>query len=124
MKILVTAAGPEPAKDKARYVMDLAKRLGAEIVALHIAKAASQTLGEETLNIFEQAGQKAEVKVTKIMKQGDIISNIIEAAEKESVNFIVMGATPDKGAAEWMSTGVMDKTKIPVVVIPCGFKGL
>jgi len=124
MKILVTAAGPKPAKDKSEYVMDFAKRLGAEVIALHIAKAQDQKLGEETLSIFESAGQKAEVKVTKIMKQGDIIPNIIEVAETESVNFIVMGSTPDKGAAEWLSTCIMDKTKIPVVVIPYGFKGL
>ena len=124
MKILVTAAGPAPAKDKAEYVMDLAKRLGAEVIALHIAKAPGQTQGEETLKVFEQAGEKAEVKVTKILKEGDVIPTIIEVAEKESVNFIIMGATPDKEAAEWLSTCVMDKTKILVVAIPYGFKGL
>ncbi len=124
MRILVTAAGPKPAKDKAGYVMDLAKRLGAELIALHIAKTQDQTLGEETVNIFEKAGQKAEVKVTKILKQGDIIPTIIEVAEKESANLIIMGATPDKNAAEWLSTCVMDKTKIPVIVVPYEFKGL
>ncbi len=124
MKILVTAAGPGPAKDKAGYVMDFAKKLGAEVVALHITKAADQTRGEETLKIFEEAGQKAAVKVTKIVKQGDVIANILEAAEKESVNFIIMGSTPEKEAAEWISSGVMQKTQIPVVVFPCGFKGL
>ena len=38
MKILVSAAGPKPAKDKAGYVMEIAKKLGAEVVALHISK--------------------------------------------------------------------------------------
>jgi hypothetical protein len=32
MKILVTAAGPKPAKDKVGYITNIAKRLGAEIV--------------------------------------------------------------------------------------------
>ncbi len=124
MKILVPAAGLKPAKDKAGYVMDFAKRLGAEVIALHISNSPSQTGAEETLTVFEEAGQKADVKVTKLVKQGDVIHGIIEVAEKESVNFIIMGSTPDKGASEWFSTCVMDKTKIPVVVIPYGFKGM
>ncbi len=121
MKILVTAAGPNPAKDKAGYVMNFAKRLGAEVIALHVSQTEDQTRGQETLNIFAEAGRKAEVNVVKILKSGNIISNIIESAEKEGVNLIVMGATPGKGAAEWISTCVMEKAKIPVVVIPHEF---
>ena len=60
--------------------------------------------------------------VAKILKKGDIISSIIESAEEESVNLIIMGATPDKAAEEWISTGVMEKAKIPVVVIPYEFR--
>jgi hypothetical protein len=33
-----------------------------------------------------------------------------------------MGATPEKAAGEWVSTGVMEKAKIPVVVIPYEFR--
>ena len=117
MKILVTAAGPKPAKDKAGYIMDIAKRLGAEVIALHISREENTTQGEETLKIFTDAGQNANVNVIKILKRGDIISNIIETADNESVNLIMMGASPGK-AAEWMSTEVMENAKVPVVVIP------
>ncbi len=122
MKILVTAAGPKPAKDKVGYIINIAKRLGAEIVALHILKGDDQTQAQETLNIFEEAGKQANINVAKILKKGDIISSIIESAEEESVNLIIMGATPDKAAEEWISTGVMEKAKIPVVVIPYEFR--
>ena len=54
MKILVTAAGPKPAKDKAGYVMGIAKKLGAEVVALHISKEEDTTRGEETLKILQR----------------------------------------------------------------------
>jgi len=123
MKILVTAAGPKPAKDKVGYITNIAKRLGAEIVALHISKGDDQTQGQETLNIFAEAGKQANVNVAKILKKGNIISNIVEAAEEESVNLIIMGATPEKPAGEWISTGVMEKAKIPIIVVPYEFKG-
>lgn len=122
MKILVTAAGPKPAKDKVGYITNIAKRLGAEIVALHILKGDDQTQAQETLNIFAEAGKQANINVAKILKKGDIISSIIESAEEESVNLIIMGATPEKAAEEWVSTGVMEKAKIPVVVIPYEFR--
>jgi len=121
MKILVTAAGPKPAKDKAGYVMDIAKKLGAEVVALHISNEEDTTQGEETLKIFAEAGQQANVNVIKILKKGDIIPNIVEAADKESVALIIMGASPGK-VADWISAGVMEKAKVPVVIIPLEFK--
>ena len=123
MKILVTAAGPKPAKDKAGYVMDIAKKLGAEVVALHISKEEDTTKGEETLKIFTEAGEEANVNVTKILKKGDIISNIVKAADKESAALIIMGASPGK-VADWISAGVIEKVKIPVVIIPLEFKDL
>lgn len=121
MKILVSAAGPKPAKDKAGYVMEIAKKLGAEVIALHISKEGDTARGEETLKIFAEAGQKADINVTKVLKEGDIISNIVEAADKESVALIIMGASPGK-VADWISAGVMEKAKIPVVIIPLEFK--
>ena len=121
MKILVTAAGPKPAKDKAGYVMDIAKKLGAEVVALHISNEEDTTQGEETLKIFAEAGQQANVNVIKILKKGDIIPNIVEAADKESVALIIMGASPGK-VADWISAGVIEKVKIPVIIIPLEFK--
>ncbi len=122
MKILVTAAGPKPARDKAGYVMDFARGLGAEVIALHITQTEDQALGEETLNIFAEAGQRVNVKVAKIFKKGDVIHSIIESAEEESVDFIIMGTNPGQPAADWVSTQVMEKTKIPVIVIPYEYK--
>ena len=46
MKILATTAGPVPAKNKAEYIVNIAKRLGADVIALHIMK------GEERIAIY------------------------------------------------------------------------
>ena len=88
---------------------------------MHIQQEEDQAKGEEALKVFSEAGQEADVNVIKILKKGDIVSTIIESAEKEAVNLIIMGASQGKVVSEWVSAGVMEKTNIPVVVIPHEF---
>jgi len=119
MKILVPTAGPVPAREKADYIVNIAKGLGADLTVLHILKEGEQ--GEkvdEAFDLFAQAGQKAEVNVAKLSGKGDVVSSIIDWAEEESADLIIMGASPGKVVAKWISADVMTKTKIPVVVIP------
>ena len=122
MKILVTTAGPVPAKNKAEYIINIAKRLGAEVIALHILKGEDQKQGQKALTIFSEAGRRANVNVARVLKEGDIVPIIIESAQKEAVDLIIMGASEGKIVAEWVSASVMGKTEIPVVVIPHKFK--
>jgi len=119
MKILVPTAGPVPAREKADYIVNIAKGLGADLTVLHILKEGEQgEKVEEAFDLFAQAGQKAEVNVAKLSGKGDVVSSIIDWAEEESADLIIMGASPGKVVAEWISADVMTKTKIPVVVIP------
>jgi len=122
MKLLVTAAGPKPAQDKAGYVVNFAKKIGADIVALYIAPQTGDTKAEETLDIFSDAGQSAGVNVTRKLKQGDVIPSIIQAAKEESADLILMGASPGNDAGKWLSTRVMEKAAMPVIVFPMEFK--
>ena len=124
MKILVATAGPAPAKKKAEYIVNIAKRLDASIIALHILQGEDQKLGQAALVMFSETGRKMHVNVARVLEKGDIIPTIVKSAEKEGVNLIIMGASEGKIAAEWVSSGVMEKTKIPVVVIPHEFKKL
>jgi len=125
MKVLAAIAGPISAKEKADYIVNIAKRLGAELIVLHVMKRENQgRKGEEALNYFYEAGKKAKVKVKKILKKADIVSAIIETAEKESADLIIMGADRGKVIAEWLSEDVMRKTKIPAVVIPHELRNL
>ena len=119
MKILVPTAGPVPAREKADYIVNIAKGLGADLTVLHILKEGEQgEKVEEAFDLFAQAGQKAEVNVAKLSGKGDVVSSIIDWAEEESADLIIMGASPGKVVAKWISADVMTKTKIPVVVIP------
>ena len=125
MKILVPTAGSVPAKENAEYIANIAKRLGADLTVLHVLKEEEQAeKGEEALNLFSEAGQNLQVKVTKILKKGNIVPTIIESAKEESADLIVMGASRGKVLAEWLSADVMTKTTIPVVVIPHELKRL
>jgi nucleotide-binding universal stress UspA family protein len=62
------------------------------------------------------------VNVARVLEQGDIVPTIVTSAEKEGADLIIMGASEGKVVAEWVSAGVMEKTNIPVVVIPHEFK--
>ncbi len=45
-------------------------------------------------------------------------SVIIDIAEKESVNLIIFGVSHGEIVAEWLNAGAMEKTDIPIVMIP------
>jgi nucleotide-binding universal stress UspA family protein len=125
MKILAATAGPVPAKEKAEYVVNIAKRLGAALIALHIlGEKQANAKGEQALDIFVQAGRKAHVNVAKVLEKGDIVPTIVKSAEKEGADLIIMGASKGKVVGEWVSAGVLEKRKIPVVVIPHEYKKL
>ena len=123
MKILVPTAGTMPAKKNANYIVDVASKLGAKIVVLHILEEEEQAgKGEEAVRIFSEAGRNAKVNIATMLTKGDIVAAIVEFAEKESADLIIMGASPDKVIAEWTSSAVMSETTIPVVVIPHAFQ--
>jgi nucleotide-binding universal stress UspA family protein len=125
MKVLAAIAGPISAKEKADYIINIAKRLGADLIALHVVKRENQAKkGEDALKYFSEAGKKAKVKVKRILKKADIVSAIIETAEAEKADLIIMGADRGKVITEWLSADVMKKTKIPAVVIPHELKNL
>jgi len=125
MNILVPTTGFIPAKENADYIVNIAKMLGAEIIALHILKEEGRAEeGEEALGPFSEAGRNAEVNVTTMLTKGDVISGIIEFAEKESADLIIMGASRGQVVSEWLSADLMGKTTTPVVVIPQAFQDI
>jgi nucleotide-binding universal stress UspA family protein len=123
MKVLAAIAGPISAKKKTNYNIRIAKRLGAELIALHVLKNEKLTKrGEIALSFLSKACQKAKVKVKTVLKKTDVVTAIIQTAKEEKVDLIIMGADKKKVVSEWLSADVMKKTKIPAVVIPHEFK--
>ena len=121
MRILYTTAGPVAANENAAYVVNIAKRLGAELTVLHVIdEEDEQERGNKALNVFLECGKKTHVQVTGILQTGDIISQIVKLAEKDSSAMIIMGASRGMLLNEWLSSYVKQKTTVPGLVIPVG----
>lgn len=121
MKLLVPTAGPLPAEEKADYVMNIAKMLEAEVIAINISDNKDSPEGQEALDIYNQEAEKFGVKITTQQKSGDVISVISNVAESENVDLIVMGASEGRLVAKWIAVDILEKSKVPIVIIPQGF---
>ena len=118
MKILVPTSGIVPAQEKADYILDIAKKLNADVTVIHILDLGEGSEGEDALNFFAELGEKKNVKVTTYLKEGNVVPTIVDFAESEDAKLIVMGASEGRIVAEWIVTDIIDKTNIPVVIIP------
>jgi nucleotide-binding universal stress UspA family protein len=124
MKLLIPTAGPVPAREKAEYVTKLACSLGAELYVLHIVKDGDETPGKEAFKIFENQCNKDNIKLKTIIEDGEIVATISKVAEDNDIDLIVMGASEGNVVGQWLATDVMERSKIPIVIIPMGFENL
>ncbi len=121
MKILVPTAGPVPAAENANYILEIAKKLKADVVVLHILDLAEDTSTEGVFEIFKKLGAEMGLNVKTILKEGNVVPIIVDCAEDEDVNLIIMGASRGRIVAEWIVTDVLQKSNIPIVIIPYGY---
>ena len=124
MKIIVPSAGSVPDQRTADYVINIAKRLGAQLVVLRIlSEKETEAEGEQSLRLFFENGKREKVPVHIILRRGDIASVIIETAQEKSVDLIILGVSRGEVVAEWMNAGAMERTDIPVLLIPKWVRG-
>jgi nucleotide-binding universal stress UspA family protein len=121
MKILIPTAGPVPAAENANYIIEIAKKLSADLVVLHILDLAEDTSTEQALKIFKDLGNEMGIKVKTILKEGNVVPTIVDCSVDEKVNLIIMGASKGRIVAEWIVTDVLEKSNIPIVIIPYGY---
>jgi len=119
MKIIVPTAGAMPDKRTTGYVLNIAKRLNAQLVVLRVlAKKETEAEAEESLNLFIEKGQEDNVPITVFLRRGDIASVIIELAQETAADLIILGLSHGEIVAEWMNAKAMERTDIPVLLIP------
>ena len=119
MKIIVPTAGSVPDQRTAGYVINIAKRLNAQLVVLRIlTENETEAAGKQSLSLFIENGKEEKVPVNGILRRGDIALVIIEVAEEKSVDLIILGASHGEIVAEWLNAKAMEKTDIPVLIIP------
>jgi nucleotide-binding universal stress UspA family protein len=124
MKIFVPSAGSVPDQRTADYVINIAKRLNAQLVVLRILNNKETEMeGDQSLRQFVEIGNRENVPVNIIIRRGGIVSVIIETAQENSVDLIILGVSRGEIVAEWMNAGAMAKTEIPVLLIPKWVRG-
>lgn len=123
MRFLVPTSGPHAAKETAAYIMQVATRIGADVIALHIDRKNESDV--EAIGgplVFTEAGKVAGVKTLPVTRSGNLVDEIIEAANEFSVHLIIMGASRGAVVSEWFRSDVKDRCEVPVLVVPHLFR--
>jgi nucleotide-binding universal stress UspA family protein len=130
-RIVVGYDGSDHSKKALEIAVDLAKRYGAEIIVITVVDIASST-DPSVIKIAEDAaGQissEASEKLSKegiehssIIRHGDPGVEIVEAAEENKADLIVVGSrglsTLRRLILGSVSRKVINKSKIPVLVV-------
>jgi len=124
VKIIVPSTGPAPDQRTADYVINIAKRLNAQLIVLLIlSEKETEAEGEQSLRLFVENGKREKVPIKIIITGGDIASVIIETAQEKSVDLIILGVSRGEIVAEWMNAKASKRTDIPVLLIPKWVRG-
>ena len=124
-KILVPTDGSEFAKKAQKHALFLSKVSGAEIVAVSVTEnnfvnglplddevyQLNQILkerSEENLKEFDKLNED-DLKITHVIREGSPARVILEVAEDEDVDLIVMGSSGKSGFDRFIMGSVADK---------------
>ena len=120
-KILVPTDGSEFAKKAGKHALFLSKVSGAEIVAVSVTEnnfvnglplddeiyQLNQILkerSEENLKEFDELNED-DVKITHIIREGSPARVILEVAQEEDIDLIVMGSSGKSGFDRFIKIG-------------------
>ena len=119
MKIVVPTTVSVPDPRTAGYVINIANRLNAEVVVLCVLGGdETEAAGKKSLSVFIKSGKKQNVPVSGVLKRGDVAPAIIEVSEEKAADLIILGVSHGEIVAEWLNEKAMEKTDIPVLIIP------
>ena len=138
-KIMIATDGSENVKNAVSYGIEIAKATGAEVYAAYVvsdehaqiarrdlgfAKAIEKNLADKgrraTADVGE-AGKEVGVKVESILLKGRPVEEIIDYAEKNDIDMIVMGTLGLTGVKRLLigsvAENVVRHSKVPVLVV-------
>ena len=129
-RILVSVSSPWASERVVEPVADLAKRLGAEVLVVHVSRPSGgqmreqeQADGEAAVRLLSGKLQERGVLVqTLLMFSDDIARAILNTATEREITLIVLGLTGRNIFARLLSGNVpvelIKNTKIPVLLLP------
>jgi len=134
-RILIAVSSPWAAQKALDVVADLARRIGAEVLVVHVSRPSGgqmreqeQADGEAALNLLRQALQERGLAVqTLLMFSEDIARAILNIAVEREASLIVLGLTGKNVFARLLAGNVpvelIKNTPIPVLLLPPEWNG-
>ena len=132
---MIAVSSPWAAQKVVEPVADLAKRLGAEVLVVHVSRPSGgqmreqeQADGEAAIRVLrEQLEQRGVVVQTLLMFSDDIARAILNTSIEREVTLIVLGLTGKNVFARLLAGNVpvelIKNTRIPVLLLPPDHKG-
>ena len=129
-RILVAVSSPYASKRLVDTVADMAKRLGAEVLVVHVSrpsggqmKEQEQAAGEEAVRaLSSQIARRGVTVQTLLMFSDDIARAIHNTAAERQATMIVLGLTGKNMFARLLAGNVpvelIKETKVPVMLLP------
>ena len=129
-RILVAVSSPYAAEKVVDSVGDLAKRLGAEVLVVHVSRPSGgqmreqeQADGEQAIRFLRERLQERRLVVQDLlMFSDDIARAILNTALEREATLIVLGLTGKNVFARLLAGNVpvelIKNTKIPVLILP------
>ena len=129
-RILVAVSSPWAAEKVLDCVSDLARRLAAEVLVVHVSRPSGGQLreqeqadGESAIRLLREKLQERGVAVQDLlMFSDDIARAVLNTAVERDVSMIVLGLTGKNVFARLLAGNVpvelIKNTKIPVLILP------
>jgi nucleotide-binding universal stress UspA family protein len=134
-RILVAVSSPFAAQRVVDAVGDLAKKLAAEVLVVHVSRPSGGQMrdqeeadGEKSIAALRDKLQERGVAVqTLLLFSDDIARAILNTAQERDVTVIVLGMTGKNVFARLLAGNVpvelIKNTKIPVILLPPDWNG-
>ena len=134
-RILVAVSSPYAAQKVADCVGDLARRMSAEVLVVHVSRPSGgqmreqeQADGEAAISLLRQKLEEKGVNVqTLLMFSDDIARAVLNTAVEREVTLIVLGLTGKNVFARLLAGNVpvelIKNTRVPVLLLPPDHKG-
>ena len=134
-RILVAVSSPWAAQKAIDPVGDLAKRLGAEVLVVHVSRPSGgqmreqeQAEGESAISFLRENLQERGITVqTLLLFSEDIARAILNVAAEREVTMIALGLTGKNVFARLLAGNVpvelIKNTRIPVMLLPPDWNG-
>jgi len=139
-RLLVAVSSPWASERFAAPIVDLAQRLGSDVVIAHVAEVQnedehesdSKQRGEETLKLLAERLAESGIKSQGLMLfSDDVPKAILNTAKAQECTLIVLGLAGEgfiKGIfkrlfASDVATNILRQAEIPVLICPSQWKG-